>query len=110
MMLVRPKTRDPTLLLRALGYSCLGGMTASGTLGAVKFSSIDEEGFEDRAYRLFYNKGQNRTDGFAAIGAAVGFAAAAVLARQSGLGALGGAAVGTAVGVAAHVATQPAEE
>ena len=36
-------------------------------LGLAFGKQIDEEGFEDRAYRLYYNKGQNRTDRFAGV-------------------------------------------
>jgi hypothetical protein len=35
--------------------------------GAFRVSKIDQEGLEDRAYRLHYNKGQNRTDLFARV-------------------------------------------
>jgi hypothetical protein len=38
--------------------------------GAVRVSSIEQDGLEDRAYRLHYNQSQNRTDVFAQVGAA----------------------------------------
>jgi hypothetical protein len=73
-------------------------------LGA-KMKDMDQEGLEDRVYRLHYNKGQNRTDLFSQIGAAGGIGATAAMLKAAPLQVLGGAAVGTAVGVAAHVAT-----
>jgi hypothetical protein len=87
------------------------------TLGGVKFTKIDQAGFEDRAYRLHYNTNQNRCDDFSAVGALFGLAAAAVLvprgggsaASAYGLSLLGGAAAGCAAGVAAHVATTAKE-
>ncbi|KXZ44118.1 hypothetical protein GPECTOR_73g639 [Gonium pectorale] len=110
MYLIR-KVRDPTALLRALGYSAAIGTAATGTLGVLKCTQIDQEGFEDRAYRLHYNQGQNRTDAFSAAGAAVGLAAAALLLPRGApplsyaMAAAGVSAVGTALGVAAHVAS-----
>ncbi|KXZ40901.1 hypothetical protein GPECTOR_1431g631 [Gonium pectorale] len=86
-----------------------------GTIGALKFTQIDKQGFEDRAYRLHYNESQSRADAFANAGAAVGLAAAALLLPRGspplsyGLAAAGGSAVGTALGVAAHVASRPPE-
>ncbi|GLC47044.1 hypothetical protein PLESTB_001438700 [Pleodorina starrii] len=111
------KVRDPVALLRAMGYSAITVTAASGSLAAFKFPKIDQAGFEDRAYRLHYNVGQNRTDDFSAVGALVGLAAAAVLvprgaggsASAFGLSLLGGSAVGVAAGVAAHVASMPKE-
>jgi hypothetical protein len=35
--------------------------------GGMRVRSIDQDGLEDRAYRLHYNKGQNRTDLFAQV-------------------------------------------
>ncbi|GIL88896.1 hypothetical protein Vretimale_16880 [Volvox reticuliferus] len=116
-MFLFKKVREPTALLRAMGYSAVAVTAASATLGAVKFTKIDQAGFDDRAYRLHYNAGQNRTDEFSTVGAIVGLAAAAVLvprgaggsAAAYGLTLLGGSAVGCAAGVAAHIATKPAE-
>jgi hypothetical protein len=48
------------LLLLLLGLS-------PAVAGAVRVSSIDQDGLEDRAYRLHYNQGQNRTDVFAEV-------------------------------------------
>lgn len=36
-------------------------------MGAFKIRGIDDEGIRDRAYRLHYNEGQNRTDKFARV-------------------------------------------
>ncbi|PNH11996.1 hypothetical protein TSOC_001126 [Tetrabaena socialis] len=108
------KVREPAALLRAMGYSSLVGVAATGTLGAVKFLQIDQAGFEDRAYRLHYNAGQHRTDTIASAGMALGFAAAALWlpkgAPSYGLALVGGSAVGCALGVAAHLATRPEEQ
>jgi hypothetical protein len=48
------------LLLLLLGLS-------PAVAGAVRVSSIDQDGLADRAYRLHYNQGQNRTDVFAQV-------------------------------------------
>ncbi|EFJ46457.1 hypothetical protein VOLCADRAFT_93294 [Volvox carteri f. nagariensis] len=116
-LFILKKVREPVSLLHAMGYSTLTVTAASATLGAVKFTKIDQAGFEDRAYRLHYNVNQNRTDDFSAVGALVGLAAAAVLVPRGGGGSagmygmalLGGSAVGCAAGVAMHVATAPKE-
>ncbi|GFR51058.1 hypothetical protein Agub_g13380 [Astrephomene gubernaculifera] len=111
-MVLWKKVRDPTALMRALGTSAVTGAAATGALGALKFTTIDQAGFEDRAYRLHYNKGQNRTDCFSFAGAFVGLAAAAVLLPRGvagttaglyGMALVGGSAAGCALGVAAHV-------
>eukprot|EP00878_Enallax_costatus_P005898 GHUV01006187.1.p1 GENE.GHUV01006187.1~~GHUV01006187.1.p1 ORF type:complete len:203 (+),score=54.09 GHUV01006187.1:302-910(+) len=83
-------------------------------LGALRVGQLDKDGLEDRTYRLHYNKGQNRTDTFAQVGAFGGLAAGALLLRGAA-GAtpfhyLGTASAGTALGVLAHVLTRPQEE
>lgn len=108
------KVRDPATLLRAINYSALSGTAATATLGALKFTQIDDEGFRDRAYRLHYNEGQNRVDTFSAAGSLVGLAATAVLLPRSvpyyAMSLAGGAAVGTAAAVVLHVATRPEDQ
>eukprot|EP00189_Rhodosorus_marinus_P008245 CAMPEP_0184749986 /NCGR_PEP_ID=MMETSP0315-20130426/32577_1 /TAXON_ID=101924 /ORGANISM="Rhodosorus marinus, Strain UTEX LB 2760" /LENGTH=176 /DNA_ID=CAMNT_0027227629 /DNA_START=56 /DNA_END=586 /DNA_ORIENTATION=+ len=85
-----------------------------GGMGFYKVMSIEEdEGVEDRVYRLHYNEGQNRVDKFAASGAITGGVSCGLgLASSAGLlnALLGGAAYGTAVSIAAHVATYSVPE
>lgn len=52
-----------TVSFQADRYVCAAFME----LGLVYGKGVDEEGFEDRAYRLYYNKSQNRTDRFAGV-------------------------------------------
>ncbi|KAF6265351.1 hypothetical protein COO60DRAFT_1041021 [Scenedesmus sp. NREL 46B-D3] len=82
--------------------------------GAVGVSNIDQDGLEDRAYRLHYNQGQNRTDVFAQAGAVAGLAAGAALLRgaanASALHYLGCSSAGAASGILLHVLTRPKEE
>lgn len=33
----------------------------------IQFKPIDAEGIQDRAYRIYYNEGQNRTDRFSQV-------------------------------------------
>eukprot|EP00877_Chromochloris_zofingiensis_P012775 jgi/Chrzof1/7751/Cz02g35130.t1 len=75
----RQGSLDLALLTRAAGRGALWGTAATAVLGALKISQTDQEGLEDRVYRLHYNEGQNRTDLFAQVGAVVGFAAGAAL-------------------------------
>eukprot|EP00882_Tetradesmus_deserticola_P005804 GHRQ01006111.1.p1 GENE.GHRQ01006111.1~~GHRQ01006111.1.p1 ORF type:complete len:160 (+),score=40.05 GHRQ01006111.1:417-896(+) len=105
---------DPSLLARTAGATTLGAFTLVAVAGAVRVSNIDQDGLEDRAYRLHYNQGQNRTDVFAQAGAAAGLAAGAALLRgaahASALHYLGCSSVGAAGGILLHVLTWPKEE
>jgi hypothetical protein len=64
-------------------------------------------GVEDRAYRLHYNKGQNRVDRFSHIGTALGGTAALLFLPASAVAVVAGGAAGSAAGVVAHVVTMP---
>eukprot|EP00884_Botryococcus_braunii_P015791 jgi/Botrbrau1/2896/Bobra.0036s0038.1 len=99
-------------VLAALAKSGIGFTTLAGALGAARVfgAGIPEEGIEDRAYRLHFNQGQNRTDKFSRIGAAFGAAAAAFLASPTPTNILGGAVAGAGVGVLAHVATYQSDK
>uniref|UniRef100_A0A7S3EJQ3 Uncharacterized protein n=1 Tax=Rhodosorus marinus TaxID=101924 RepID=A0A7S3EJQ3_9RHOD len=59
-----------------------------GALGYYRVMSIKEdEGIEDRVYRLHYNEGQNRVDKFAGSGAVIGAASAGLgFASSAGIG------------------------
>lgn len=96
-------------LLRTLGKSALWGAGITTVMGLGKIASMpsDEraDGLQDRAYRLHYNTGQNRTDLFSQVGMAVGGTAAMWLVSPAAMVVLGGAAAGSAAGVAAHVLT-----
>jgi hypothetical protein len=96
-------------LLRSVGISTLGGMAFATALGASRVASIPKEeradGLQDRAYRLHYNKGQNRTDLFARVGMTLGGAAAMLYVSNAALVVLGGAGIGAAAGIMAHAAT-----
>lgn len=104
---------EPHGLLKTLGTTCLATTTAALLLGAGRVASIpaDERpaGLQDRAYRLHYNKGQNRVDLFGEIGMAIGGSAAMMFVSPAVLVVLGGAAAGSAVGVLTHVATNKSE-
>lgn len=96
-------------LLRSIGISTLGGMAFATALGASRVVAIPQEeradGLQDRAYRLHYNKGQNRTDLFARVGMTVGGAAAMMYVSNAAMVVLGGAGVGAVAGIMAHAAT-----
>eukprot|EP00208_Stichococcus_sp_RCC1054_P005581 CAMPEP_0206135778 /NCGR_PEP_ID=MMETSP1473-20131121/1045_1 /ASSEMBLY_ACC=CAM_ASM_001109 /TAXON_ID=1461547 /ORGANISM="Stichococcus sp, Strain RCC1054" /LENGTH=175 /DNA_ID=CAMNT_0053527863 /DNA_START=351 /DNA_END=878 /DNA_ORIENTATION=+ len=100
-----------TAALQRIGSSALwtSAATGVGTAAMIQFKPVDQEGIDDRGYRLFYNERQNRTDRFSQVGVLVGGAVAAALARPWAPGLLvGGAAIGAAAGVLAHVATASA--
>ncbi|WIA30233.1 hypothetical protein OEZ86_000324 [Tetradesmus obliquus] len=105
---------EPLSLTRTAGATTLGAFVIVAIAGAVRVSKLDQDGLEDRAYRLHYNKGQNRTDLFAQAGAVSGLAASAALLRgaasASALHYLGYSAAGAAGGILLHVLTQPKEE
>jgi len=79
---------------------------------ATKMMSYNKVGdvpgaLQDRAYRLHYNKGQNRADLFSHLGSSIGILSTWYWIKAAGgvLGLVGGASVGAALGVLAHVAT-----
>jgi len=101
-------------LLSALGKSALWGVTGVTIMGIGRVASIpaDERpaGLQDRAYRLHYNRGQNRVDMMSRIGMATGGAAALTLVSPAAAVVLGGAAMGSAAGVLTHVLSYKAPE
>lgn len=78
------------------------GTVTLTTLGGYKVSGLDQDGVQDRVYRLHFNDSQNRCDryanGCALIGAGV---ASAVQGPRPGA-VVGGMAAGTAMGVLVH--------
>lgn len=105
---------EPKGILRTLGKVSLLTTSLALLLGAGKVASIpaDERavGLQDRAYRLHYNRGQNRVDLFSEIGMALGATGAMFLVSPAALVVLGGSAAGSAVGLLAHAATNTSTE
>ncbi|KAJ8908025.1 hypothetical protein NDN08_008122 [Rhodosorus marinus] len=101
-------------MLGSAGKTMIAVELLLGAMGYYKVMSIKEdEGVEDRVYRLHYNEGQNRVDKLAGSGAVIGAVSSGLgLASSAGLlnALLGGAAYGTAVGIVAHVATYSVPE
>jgi hypothetical protein len=99
-------------LLKALGTSALVGTGVAGALGVAMIASIPSDeraaGLQDRAYRLHWNRAQNRTDLFSEVGMALGGTAALFVSPAAAV-VVGGAAAGSAVGVLLHTATRAAE-
>jgi hypothetical protein len=101
------------LLMRAMAASALWGTALSSLVGAARVVQLGStlsptefaDGMQDRAYRLHYNRGQQRVDFFSEAGMAVGGTAALVLVSPAAAVVLGGSAVGAAVGVIVHTAT-----
>ena len=98
-----------TPILTAVGGTAIAGMVTAAVLGAFKVATIPSNeraaGLQDRAYRLHYNSGQNRTDTFAELGMAVGGTASLVFVSPAAAVVLGGAALGAVAGIVTHVAT-----
>ncbi len=46
----------------------VSAVAVTAVMGAARISQLDADGIHDRAYRLYYNEGQNRTDLFATVG------------------------------------------
>jgi Protein of unknown function (DUF1757) len=101
------------LLMRAMASSALWGTAISSLIGGARVVQLSNsltpeefsDGMQDRAYRLHYNRGQQRVDLFSEAGMAVGGTAALVLVSPAAAVVLGGAAAGAAAGVLAHIAT-----
>jgi hypothetical protein len=68
----------------------------------MRISGLDDDGIEDRVYRLHFNRGQNRVDKFAAAGAVGGLVAYGAM-KRDGKSAVGMMALGYGLGVIAHV-------
>jgi len=61
-------------LLRALksvhatvAHRCMTVCCSAAAVGAARMLQLDADGIHDRAYRLRYNEGQNRTDRFSTV-------------------------------------------
>lgn len=101
-------------LLSSISKSALVGFAFATVAGLLKISQLpaDERasGLQDRAYRLHYNKSQNRTDLFSRFGAAAGGTASLIFVSPSIWHVLGGAAVGSTSGIIMHVLTNQQEK
>ena len=104
-------------LVNTTGLSSMVGLVLSGVAIAGKSTQIKErEGWEDRVYRLHYNRGQNRVDNWSSIGAGVGLGLGVNYRLGDGLdrgflglkvlpaSLVGAMALGTAAGVLVHLA------
>lgn len=100
----------PPTILKTTSRFLLGGFAATAALGAARVSQLDADGIYDRAYRLKYNKGQNRTDLFANCAGAVGAGAAAAALGVNLTNVGGGASLGIVAGLLLHLATMPKAE
>ncbi|KAL4528991.1 hypothetical protein Ndes2437A_g03516 [Nannochloris sp. 'desiccata'] len=77
------------LLMRAMATSALWGTAFSSVIGGARVVQLHStltpqefaDGMQDRAYRLHYNRGQQRVDFFSEAGMAVGGTAALILFR-----------------------------
>lgn len=105
IMCYRSRSVSLATINKAAAYSSCVGTVLSGTMLAAKMQSMDQEGLEDRVYRLHYNAGQNRVDRFCQMGGVVGGLAAATLVSSTPVQMIGGAAVGSFLAVGAHAAT-----
>eukprot|EP00210_Caulerpa_lentillifera_P001056 g1019.t1 len=91
--------------LKALTYSSIGGVIAADAFGVYKYIGMDQEGIEDRVYRLHYNEGQNRCDLFSLISGGLGAAAVPFILNRSPFSIIGAFTVGSAIGTIAHILT-----
>lgn len=63
---------------------------------------LDEDGVNDRAFRIAHNAGQVKVDKYAAIGAGVGASVGAILGRAAVRSVLSSSLTGVAAGVVAY--------
>jgi hypothetical protein len=87
------------------------GVLANMMLLGYKTLEMDEEGVDDRAYRISRNAGQNSIDTHALVGGLAGATASAVLGKRGFFGSVVPAtSFGIAVGCGIYGATMLAEE
>lgn len=102
------KTFNASVVFDAAGCGGFTGLTIATAMGVYKLKDADQASIEDRVYRLHYNAGQVRTDGYARAGAILGASAASYAVwPPTPLGLFGGVALGSSLGVLYHVATMP---
>jgi hypothetical protein len=88
----------------SLLYGTLGATAGTAALVAQRLltGSLDDEGVDDRAYRLCKSASQLRVDAVSLVGACGGAALGSVVGRHAWRSVLPWALTGVAVGVAAH--------
>lgn len=86
----------------------MGGLTvAYGKLYKTYLDGkLDNDGVDDRAYRILHNKGQVKVDQYTAIGAMVGVIAGIAVSRGRPGSTLSSACFGIACGIVSHVAEE----
>ncbi|GMH40876.1 hypothetical protein BSKO_08780 [Bryopsis sp. KO-2023] len=104
------KSFDVEKILTLLGRSAGVGVGLSGLMCTAKYVGMDQDGLEDRVYRLHYNEGQNRVDQFAGAGTFLGGLLAASFVSKVPAVVLGGGAAGAFAGVLAHIGTKRSKE
>ncbi len=105
-----PLSALPPSIIKTSSRFLLGGFAATAVLGAARVSQLDADGIYDRAYRLKFNEGQNRTDVFANCASVVGAGAAAAAMGVNLTNLTGGASLGIVAGLLLHLATKPKRE
>lgn len=86
----------------------LSTLAGAAAITYAMHEKIDQDGVEDRAFRLKFNHVQNRLDRTELSCAAAGAAVGMVLAGPRVRSALSGAVVGVLTSIVAHAATQAA--
>uniref|UniRef100_A0A6V3R9E5 Uncharacterized protein n=1 Tax=Lotharella globosa TaxID=91324 RepID=A0A6V3R9E5_9EUKA len=110
VMLVRG--RRGLKLLRGLTKVVAGTSTFGSAIGvsmaANKIQSLpkseQQDGIEDRAFRIFHNRKQNRVDRFSCIGMGAGVVGGCLLLGLTPSAVVGGAGLGSVGAIVAHVA------
>eukprot|EP00471_Norrisiella_sphaerica_P002940 CAMPEP_0184480812 /NCGR_PEP_ID=MMETSP0113_2-20130426/2323_1 /TAXON_ID=91329 /ORGANISM="Norrisiella sphaerica, Strain BC52" /LENGTH=176 /DNA_ID=CAMNT_0026859537 /DNA_START=199 /DNA_END=729 /DNA_ORIENTATION=- len=91
-----------------------GGILSGLGLATKKIKSLPEseqqDGIEDRAFRIFHNRKQNQVDRYSLFGIGTGMIGGTVVMGLSYTGLIGGAGLGAAVGVLTCVATRTPDE
>jgi hypothetical protein len=85
-----------------IGLPVVGITATLGMLGYKAAAGMDEDGVDDRAYRISKSAGQVAVDGSSGRAALVGAAAGAIFGRHGVSSVLAAASLGCALAVAAH--------
>lgn len=102
------RTFDAKLITEAGAYGAVTGLTIATAMGLYKWKDMDQEGLEDRVYRLHYNRGQNRADGYGNAGFILGASLTSyAIWPPKPMHLLGGGVLGSFLGVMYSVATDP---
>ena len=115
IMLVRSRRAETAFqtsrILRAQMLSVFGGTLVGLGMCSWKVASWENrpQKFQDRAYRIHYNRGQVRTDQFAMAGMAIGGAAGMGLWGVGLAPVIAGSSYAIVIAMLAHLATVPKE-